>query len=100
MCLEDRRVVGARDFNGQDGRAGTALAIGDGISDRTVGFLADAEVLKGRAWVEAVGTIGVQCERAAVGARDGGAYVAALPFTCETASASPSGSLSFANTPF
>ena len=63
-----RRVVGAGDFDRQCGGAGAALAVRDGIGDRAGRRLANRQMLEGVAGVERVRAVGVQGERAAVGA--------------------------------
>ena len=63
-----RRIVGAGDFDCQRGGAGAALAVRDGVGDRAGRRLANGQVLEGVAGVERVRAVGVQGERAAVGA--------------------------------
>ncbi|CAB3704129.1 hypothetical protein LMG26852_05342 [Achromobacter aegrifaciens] len=71
-----RRVVGAGDFDRQRGGAGAALAVRDGIGDRAGRRLARGQVLEGIAGIERVRAVGIQGERAAVGAGRRRAHVA------------------------
>ncbi|MNS69500.1 hypothetical protein D3C72_1028130 [compost metagenome] len=75
---QDRGVVGAGYRHGQGCGRRAAFAVGDGVGDRAGRFLTSGQVLEGRTRVEAVGAVGVQGERAAVGAGYGRAHVGCL----------------------
>ena len=75
---QDGSVVRAGDFHREGSGAGAAFAVRDGVGDRAGRFLANGQALEGRTGVEAVGTVGVQGEGAAVGAGYGRAHVGSL----------------------